>query len=108
MPDSSDEEICGRESYARWMDADDAARFRETSADADLDNEIRLMRLAAGKLSEDVNANHVPIIRILVVLCRALGMKARLEGSAGDLQRELEQMGEVALETLERHEPDPD
>ncbi|MBV9281014.1 MAG: hypothetical protein JOZ41_13110 [Chloroflexi bacterium] len=75
------------------------------SAEADLTEEIRLMRRMLGLLSADLPANHRSIVALLGVLIRAVTVQATKLSGGNDVELRLQEAAERALERAMSREP---
>jgi hypothetical protein len=88
--------------YEKALSPEDAAIYRAASSGAELEKEIRIIRVVLTRLAEDPARNHAHISRALATLCRLLQLQSKQEEGGSDVERRLLDISRSVLADLEQ------
>jgi hypothetical protein len=87
--------------YASRLTEEDREIYESTTADLDLEFEIRLMRVALVKLSAEMKGNFRTMTAIFNALVRAVSLQATKLADANKAEEEMGQVSDQVLQSLQ-------
>lgn len=94
-------DVSNRKAYLSRMSPEDRATYALTTGDADMEDDIRLLRTIIARLLDNVTLYHRQIAALLTVLCRAISLQLKSQVAPDEVELALIEAAEEVLQEME-------